>query len=427
MSRKVIAAMLVSFSCAGLASAAAITPQASARYACPGKTCRNAVKTHTTTTQQSSTTQSTTTAAGSSTTTAPSTATTATSTAPTSTAPTSTAQTTTAQTTTAQTTTQPAPTPAPPAQSPIYWGAYMDGNDTYGASYGDAPWDANTWHTFESHAGKNPSIVHWGVPAPWSSSFNTQLAAHQAVVANGALSLLSMSSGSVPLADIASGKYDSSITTWAQQAKAFGHPFFLRWDWEMNGRWFGWGTTSSNANTPASYVSAWRHMHDLFTQAGATNVTWVWCPNTVFSGATPLSQLYPGDAYVDWTCLDGYNKGGSNWTSFSNIFGASYDQLMQLAPGKPVMIGETASAEDGGSKATWIQDALAALPSRFPQIRALVWFNWRITESGTTYSWPIESSASATSAFASGIGSSYFQAGGALGGLPLLAPIKPLS
>ena len=27
---------------------------------------------------------------------------------------------------------------------------------------------------------------------------------------------------------------------------------------------------------------------------------------------TPYDQLYPGNAYVDWTCLDGYNKDGTN-------------------------------------------------------------------------------------------------------------------
>jgi beta-mannanase len=303
----------------------------------------------------------------------------------------------------------------------------MDGNDTYGGSYGDAPWDANTWGLFQSHAGnKKASIVHWGVPAPWTSSFNNQLTAHTNVVKAGELTLLDMNSGSTPLADVAAGKYDSSITTWAQQAATFGHPFFLRWDWEMNGGWFSWGTTSSNQNTAASYVSAWRHMHDLFVKAGATNVTWVWCPNTVFNGSTSLSSLYPGDAYVDWTCLDSYNKGGTGWTSFATLFGTSYDQLLNVAPNKPVMVGETSSAENGGSKATWITDAINSLPSRFPQIRAFVWFNWKITENGTTWAWPIESSSSAQSAFASGISSSYFQAGGGLGSLPLLAPIKPL-
>src|SRR5207249_7316980 len=37
----------------------------------------------------------------------------------------------------------------PPPVPSIYWGAYMDGDNTYGSDYGDAPWDANTWGLFE--------------------------------------------------------------------------------------------------------------------------------------------------------------------------------------------------------------------------------------------------------------------------------------
>jgi hypothetical protein len=48
------------------------------------------------------------------------------------------------------------------------------------------------------------------------------------------------------------------------------------------------------------------------------------------------------------------------------------------------MIGETASTEEGGDKAAWIQDAFARLTAAYPQIRAITWFNinketdWRI-------------------------------------------------
>src|SRR5690349_24021953 len=44
-------------------------------------------------------------------------------------------------------------------------------------------------------------------------------------------------------------------------------------DWQMNGDWqFPW-SAQLNGNTPADYIAAWRHVHDLFAQAGATNVT----------------------------------------------------------------------------------------------------------------------------------------------------------
>ena len=38
-------------------------------------------------------------------------------------------------------------------------------------------------------------------------------------------------SGGYTDADIANGSQDAYITQWAEAAKAWGHPFFLRFDW----------------------------------------------------------------------------------------------------------------------------------------------------------------------------------------------------
>jgi beta-mannanase len=238
--------------------------------------------------------------------------------------------------------------------------------------------------------------------------------------------MVDMDTGSASLRSIASGSEDAAITTWAQQAKAFGHPFFLRFDWEMNGGWFPWGTTSTNQNTPADYVAAWRHVHDIFAAQGATNATWVWCPNLEYNGSVPYAQLYPGDAYVDWTCLDGYNE-NANSTSFSNLFSQSYSDLQKIAPTKPIMIGEIGSLEYGaGVKADWISNMLNQLPTNFPQIKALVWFNWRCSSSGTPRSWEIESSASSQAAFSNGIGAPYYAAASSFTMPTQLKPIQPL-
>ena len=227
------------------------------------------------------------------------------------------------------------------------------------------------------------------------------------VTARGAIPYMSMSSDSVPLTSIANGSYDSSLIAWAQAAKSYGKPFLFRWNWEMNGTWFNWGA-QARAN-PAAYVAAWKRFHAIVQAQGATNVTWVWCPSAVWSTSTPLASLYPGDAYVDWTCVDGYNFGTipmkiDSWKSFYTVMKPTYDQLLTLAPSKPILIGETGSTEWGGSKSAWITDMLKTqLPLNFPKIRALAWFNWNIYENGGTYDWQIESSASAQSAFASGI------------------------
>jgi hypothetical protein len=321
-----------------------------------------------------------------------------------------------------------ADTGAPASPRSVYWGAFMDGNDTYsfylGGKWGDAPWDTRTWDQFEADAGKPASIIHWGVGTPWSHDFDYHLGVHERSLARGELELIDMNSAAVPLRDIAAGRYDSSIWTWAAQAKAWGHPLFLRWDWEMNGSWFAWGATPQNANTPADYVAAWRHVHDVFEAAGATNVTWVWSPNVEFPGSVRLASLYPGNAYVDWTAMDGYDRSGNATSTFASIFAATYAELLRLAPTKPIMIAEVAASEAAGSKASWIRDALSVqLPLRFPSVRAVVWFNWRISEGGAWQDWPIESSASARQAFAAAIASPYYLPGGTAASLPLFTRI----
>jgi Glycosyl hydrolase family 26 len=306
---------------------------------------------------------------------------------------------------------------APPDRS-VYWGAYV-----YGAPASLAPLDA-----FESAIGKHVSIVHWGQSwgKPPANPFQTSR--FEALRRRGSIGMVNWGSWELGpgtnqpefrLATIADGQYDDYIRQYAQSARDWGHPFFLRFDHEMNGFWqFPW-SVQLNGNSSADFVRAWRHVHDIFVQQGATNATWVWCPNVSGSRTTPLDQVYPGDDYVDWTCLDGYNFGndGENvWQSFAQVFGGgsfggsnphnSYQELLTVAPAKPIMLGEVASAENGGSKAAWISDMLQSLPTQFPQVKAFVWMEWNNGDSSR--SWPVRSSQASQDAFASGIASSIY-------------------
>jgi hypothetical protein len=310
-------------------------------------------------------------------------------------------------------------TAAVPA-GPIYWGGYISGS-TYDSTWGDAPWDARTLAAFEAHAGKPVSIIHFG--QAWQSGSGS-LKAFDPVPftltrAHGAIPLInwnpwqSCCGANQPawrLRAIADGQYDVYITQWATAARAWGHPFFLRIMDEMNGVWYPW-SEGANGNQPGEFVPAWRHIHDLFTAAGTTNAIWVWNPNTEYNGSLPLEGLYPGDDYVDWVGMTGYNFGptprGDRWLAFSTLFGSLYRHLESIAPNKPVLIGETASTETGGSKAAWITDTLETqLPTAFPRVKALVWFNW--TAEG--HDWMIESSATAQAAFAKGLALPYYAA-----------------
>jgi hypothetical protein len=349
----------------GVLGAVLVTPRASAgKPYCPGNSCHEATTTATTTTTATATTP----------------------------------------TTTAATTTTPLST-----SNRLYWGAWV-GSQFTGA---EAPWDWNAVTDFESRdaGGKHASIVNWS--SPFFASFcsggacNFGTPTFDSVRSRGVIPFFSWANSGLADRDVTAGNYDAYITGWAQAAKAWGHPFFLRFSWEMNGSWFNWGV-GNNGTTAAEYVAMWRHVHDIFTRVGATNASWVWCPNVDPTGTLAnLAGLYPGDGYVDWTCLDGYN-GNVPWTSFRDLFSATYDRVMAIAPSKPMIIGEVGSTESGGSKAQWLSDMFAALPARFPAIRGLLWFDKYESGPGGHTDWPVETSATASTAFAAGINSSRF-------------------
>jgi hypothetical protein len=191
----------------------------------------------------------------------------------------------------------------------------------------------------------------------------------------------------IDFAGILSGSFDAQINERAAGAKALGQKFFLDFAAEMN------SDEDWTKHDAAQYISAWRHIHDLFVAAGATNVIWAWCPNVTDSDDTNDATMsyYPGDAYVDWTGVDGYNWGTSDpsfvWQSFQDVFKDIYPLLAKV--GKPILIGEMASDEVGGSKAQWIDDLVPTLKADFPLIKAFVWFDikkeraWQINSSPT--------------------------------------------
>lgn len=210
------------------------------------------------------------------------------------------------------------------------------------------------------------------------------------------------------LDNITRGDFDNDIRRWAQDLKNFGYPVILRPMCEMNGDWTSWSGTA-NGNQPEDYIPAWRHIHDIFVQEGATNVQWVWSPNqdnTLAEAQNTFDTYYPGDAYVDYVGINGYNWGtmystpnwSSSWKSFTETFQFNYDVAVSRTS-KPVMISETASTAVGenaqnGGKALWITDAFAQLPVRFPRIVSLTWFNIN-----KETDWRVESSAESMQAF----------------------------
>lgn len=273
------------------------------------------------------------------------------------------------------------PTPAPGAPKGVLFGVGTNGG----------PAASGELDEVAALAGEAPSIVlsykDFNQPVP--------IAELNVVRARGAETLLTwepwtwgggIDQPAYSLDRITAGDFDAYLREWGTALGRWGQPVYLRFAHEMNGNWYPWAE-GVNGNNSGDFIAAYRHVHDVVESTGATNISWVWNPNVPYWGSTPLDQLYPGGGYVDVVALDGYNWGTSqSWSSWQEpeaLFGEGIAQLRRLAPGKPIIIAETASSEVGGSKPRWIENLFSYVSAQ-QDVVALVWFHidkeadWRI-------------------------------------------------
>lgn len=207
-----------------------------------------------------------------------------------------------------------------------------------------------------------------------------------------------------PDSEVNAGTHDTVITARALALKAIGRPVLLRWDIEMNITSYGYEPGGGAASGGPTFIQAWQRVWGLFQAAGASNVAFVWCPNCN-SPFDPDSwrPFYPGDAYVDWIGVDGYNWGNSNlpagsssWETAFQTFGAFVTDWKAGfggagGSGKPLLIGETGCYDGGGSKSWWYTDLSGYL--RQNGIKGLTLFNSNQSGSGVNWRWDSDSAA----------------------------------
>jgi beta-mannanase len=244
---------------------------------------------------------------------------------------------------------------------------------------------------YEQGGASRTALVHWyALWGGWKSAFNP--ADLEAVRRRGSVPMITWEPWAGTPADpawtlnarILSGASDAYIRTWARGLAAYGGPVLLRFAHEMHDQSYPWAV-GVNGNTADQYVAAWRYVHAIFAEERATNVRWIWNPNTMPGTRRAKYEeiyrsVYPGNDVVDWAGLDIYNSGSAldgwgGWRTFGEALADPYDALRVVAD-KPIILGEVGSAETGGAKAEWIRSAFADLLSgRFAAVRAMVWFD----------------------------------------------------
>lgn len=290
---------------------------------------------------------------------------------------------------------------------PIYMAAipHITLADTLlGVYYGNQGWNVEQIKAMESWQGKRHAVIT--LFTDWSNStsvmdnlFKQQL---PNIWKNGNVPMITWepyTSGSTTPTDItkriAIGEYDAYIETWANRLKIFlsgpdgiyntadDRRVYLRLAHEMNGNWYPWSASLGNSD-PLDFIDMWRRVVSIFDNKGLdfTHLQWVWCVNSTDIGTYTAEQFYPGDSFVHWIAIDGYNWGSSQtwstWKSPSAIYDNMIGRIRALSV-RPVALAEfaTTSSRPFGSsmadKLTWINEMFTYAANE--DIRLVSWFN----------------------------------------------------
>ncbi|MEU9150730.1 glycosyl hydrolase [Streptomyces sp. NPDC048417] len=231
--------------------------------------------------------------------------------------------------------------------------------------------------TYTKDIGKQPNVLEYY--AAFGDGFDTS--GVRRINQAGALPFMAWEPFKPSLKSIVDGASDAYIKKTAADIVRLNLPIAISFGHEMNGDWYAWGRTKAE---PADFAAAYRHIHDLFQDAGATNVIWVWTPNVINPMPNvDLKQYYPGDSYVDWAGMIGYYTLTGEHT-FSTLYGPTMREIRTFTK-KPFFIAETA-AQGGERRRADVEDLFDGVKEH-DDVLGFVWFNipkradWRIETS----------------------------------------------
>lgn len=291
-----------------------------------------------------------------------------------------------------------------------YTGAFMD--------FGDEEDDVSieTVEEFEEMVGKHQAIIasssYWGEQNFPTANLNV-------LWRHGSVPLVFWSPWDKPyiqgrgpdkfsLTNILAGQWDTYIDKWGDAAREFGHPMIVAFGVEMNGDWFPWSGAfyggddwdddADNWKGPETFRRAYRYVVDRVRARGAMNVKWMFHTNNY---SYPLDTwnfapaYYPGSDYVDWLGLSVYGQQFKDEANpdIPSLVDWPYKELSDLDANKPVMIAEWATGdfpfspdERGMLKPQWIKQALEMFPTRYPRLKAAVYWHERWQNADQSYS-----------------------------------------
>jgi beta-mannanase len=310
-----------------------------------------------------------------------------------------------------------------------YTGAFMD--------FGDAEDEVtlDTIEEFENMVGKHQAIIasssYWGEQSFPTRNLNV-------IWRHGSMPVVFWSPWDRPytqnrgpdkfsLKEIVAGKWDAYVDKWADSAREFAQPMIVVFGVEMNGDWFPWSGWYYGADEwvgdapdvwegPEQFKKAYRYVVDRVRARGASNIKWMFHVNNY---SYPIDTwnfapaYYPGSDYVDWLGMSVYGQQFKDEPNpdIPSLVDWPYKELCGLDPDKPVMIAEWATGDfpfsadtRGMLKPAWIKQALELFRTRYPRIKAAIYWHERWQNPDLSYSnLRVNSSVEALEAYRAGV------------------------
>lgn len=120
----------------------------------------------------------------------------------------------------------------------------------------------------------------------------------------------------------------------SKQSLVLGAPkIYIRFAHEMNYK------DHVFSNNPNEFVKMWKYIYNYVRNFESSskrrlskdNVLFIFCPGNFISEHFSFENYYPGDEYVEWKGLDGYNWGGKNWQQFDEVFAPYFDRMNKIS------------------------------------------------------------------------------------------------
>ena len=186
------------------------------------------------------------------------------------------------------------------------------------------------------------------------------------------------------LSNIALGKFDGELRSWAREARSFGSPILIEYGTEINQWNYPWnGYWNGNQKGQDLFQDAYRHVIEIMREEGASNLIWIYHVNADSQPSDEwnnMSGYYPGDEYCDLVAVSlfGTKKPFETGTKpFRDTLDTTLSTLQAGGIQKPVLLITGTDVQSRfEDPTTFVSDVLSSLSGQtWPDIRGLIWLN----------------------------------------------------